>query len=240
MKRWGFFCIFLSLAAQAAFEAIDCGQNESIFQNPTAILKPAIQTLHVQAFGILPYTILSYTHPTHIGCGISSFGNNLYRENEIMLGYGWIKNNIGFAVSIRGMFLSIKGYGSDYTLGLDFGTEVKINSSTSFNLIFQNLNLPSISGDEIPKRVAGGFILTPNHSFKIVASLYKESWHPFEVRISGECKLSSLLSLGLGIKTYPESFSFGILLNPNKVGLSYFVRTHPVLGLTHIVGIKYV
>lgn len=136
-----FLFLWLPLIAHGAFEAIDCEQ-ESIFENPAHICKPAIQTLWVQSFGILPYTRVCYSN--HFGLGVSNFGNELYRENEILLGYGWSGKSIEIGASIRGMSLWIKEYGTNYTIGLDFGGNFQATPNFKFNLVLHNLNFPEI------------------------------------------------------------------------------------------------
>ena len=104
---------FLPLVAQSAFESIDC-EKESIFENPAKLSTPGIQTLWVKSFGILSYARVNYSIK-NLGIGISSFGNELYRENEFLLGYGWKE----FGVLLKGMNLCIKDTKSDLTVGLD-------------------------------------------------------------------------------------------------------------------------
>ncbi|MCK4353491.1 hypothetical protein KAW65_08815 [candidate division WOR-3 bacterium] len=238
MKKWFFMWLLFPLIAQSAFEAIDC-ESETIFENPVAIFTSGIQVLHSQAFGILPYSRISYSHPTHIGFGISNFGIESYRENEILLGYGIKRNKIKLGAFIRGLFLQIENHGSEFGAGLDFGASFQIASSTNFSFTLQNLISTKIADEKIPKRISGDLVMAPRPDFKIKIKFYKEAYYPLEVRIRNEIKLSNLLGLGIGIKTCPQSFSFGVLLSPNKLGLSYYARTHPTLGLTHIVGIKY-
>jgi len=233
MKRVAFLSLFLPLTVQSSFEAIDCGQ-ESIFENPAEI-KPGIQTLWVQAFGILPYTRISYSTPYNIGFGISNFGTNDYRENEILLGY----SGRGLGVSVRAMGLWINGYGSDFAIGLDLGTRFQVTPSTNFILALSNINFPRISGEELPKRVMGGFVIKPSPDYRINVLLYKEAWYPMEVRVSNEIELSNLLTLMVGIKTYPASFSFGGCFSPGGFDILYNARTHPTLGFTHIMGVNY-
>ncbi|MDI6839839.1 MAG: hypothetical protein QMD71_03120 [bacterium] len=228
--------IVLPLCSLASFEAIDCEQ-ESVFENPVLSIKPGLQSIWVQAFGILPYTRVSYS-ARRLGVGVSNFGNNDYRENEILLGYSIMKANTVFGISARAMNLWINGYGSDFALGIDIGTNFQVTHSTNFYLTLSNINLPKISGEEIPSRVMGNFVINPSPDFKLTVSLYKESWYPTEVRLSNEIKLSALLSLMVGLKSYPQSFSFGILLYPGRFDISYNARTHPTLGLTHIFGLN--
>ncbi len=223
---------FLPLVAQSAFESIDC-EKESIFENPAKLSTPGIQTLWVKPFGILSYARVNYSIK-NIGIGISSFGNELYRENEFLLGYGWK----GVGVLLKGMNLSMKDTKSDFTIGLDIGATFKLTPHSEFNLSLQNLNFPKIAGEEIPKRIMGEFVTKPMSDFTTRIQLYKESWYPIEIRIRNEIMLSELLSFGVGIKTYPSSFSLGVLLNCKKFGVSYFARTHQDLGLTHIIGVK--
>ncbi|MCK4307630.1 hypothetical protein KAW50_05320 [candidate division WOR-3 bacterium] len=227
------FSLFLvPLMAQGAFEAIDC-EKESIFENPAKLSNSGVQTLWVNSFGILPYARISCSIK-NFGLGVSNFGNELYRENEFLLGYRWRE----FGVLLRGMNVCIKDRGSDFTIGLDFGASFKLTPSSEFNLSLQNLNFPKISDEEVPKRVAGTVVTKLMSDFTTHIQLYKESWYPFEIRIRNEIKLSELLSFGVGVKTYPSSFSIGVLLNYKRLGVSYFVRTHQELGLTHIIGVK--
>lgn len=230
--------ILFSLVVQGAFEAIDCGQ-EDIFENPSYIISnQGLQTLWVQSFGILPYARIGYSGIGNFGIGGGSFGNELYRETEILLGYSWSKEEVKLGVSVRGMNLWVKDRDTDFAIGVDFGVSFQVTPSFDFNLALHNINFPKIGNDELPKRAIAGFITKLTPEVTTWFQVYKESIYPVEIRIRNEIRISELMSLGVGVKTYPSSFSFGVLLNYKRLGISYFARTHETLGLTHILGVK--
>lgn len=233
-----YLALLFPVVVQSAFEAIDCGQ-DGIFENPSYISNRGIQTLWVQSFGILPYARISYSGVWHnLGVGISNFGNELYRENEFLLGYAWLTNLTTLGASIRGMSLCVKDRSPNFTVGVDFGINFKASPILEFSLALHNLNFPKVYGDELPKRVIGGVIVNLTPNFTTYLQIYKESIYRVEMRIRNEIRLSELMSLGTGIKTYPVSFTFGFLLNYKRSSFSYFVRTHETLGVTHILGLN--
>ncbi|MBI4722728.1 MAG: hypothetical protein HY769_07015 [Candidatus Stahlbacteria bacterium] len=233
-----FYLLLLSPSIiQGAFESIDCGQ-EDIFENPSYISEQIIQTMWVQSFGILPYTKVSWTGLKHIGIGASNFGNELYRENELLVRYVCENRKAKIGGSVRGMSLWAKDRETNFAIGIDAGMTFCAIPLVDFTVAVQNVNFPNISGDAIPKRVIIGVSVKPRPEFTTYLQVYKESVYPVEIRLRSEIEISELMSIGIGVKTYPSAFTFEVLLNHKRLGISYFARTHETLGLTHSFGVK--
>jgi hypothetical protein len=237
MKKLAFLLLLSSTVAHSAFEAIDCGW-DGIFENPSRIGERRIETVWVQSFGLLPYVRLSCSGLRGFGLGVSSFGNKLYRENEILVGYAWSKETTKIGVSFRGMNLSVLDCDPAFAVGVDIGMNLQVTPYLDFNLSMHNLNFPEICDEEVPRRVLGGFVVRLGASFVSELQVYKESIYQTEIRIRNEFSLSELMSVGVGFKTYPSSFAVGALLRYKRIGFSYYTRTHRTLGLTHIIGIE--
>ena len=235
----GLFCLlFISPSIiQGAFESIDCGQ-EDIFENPSLITEQVIQTIWVQSYGILPYTRISWTGLEHIGIGASNFGNELYRENELLVRYVYENRRGNIGGSVRGMSLWVKDRETNFAIGIDAGLSFCAIPSVDFTVAVQNVNFPEISGDAIPKRASIGVIVKLRPEFTTYLQVYKESIYPVEIRLRSEIEISNLMSIGMGVKTYPSALTFEVLLTHKRLGISYFARTHETLGLTHSFGVK--
>jgi hypothetical protein len=237
LKKLVFILILFPAILYSAFELIDCIE-EGIFESPTKINGHKIQTLYARMFGILSYTRISYYGKSPFGIGVSSFGNELYKENEFLLGYNWRKEDIKLGISVRWMRLWIKERIEDFAFGVDFGVSTRTTSWMTLNLVFHNLNFPKISDIEIPQRLIGEGIIKIKSDVTTYLQVYKEAMYPIELRIRNKIKIHNMISIEVGVKTYPISFIFGLSLTYKKLGISYFTRTHETLGLTHILSVK--
>lgn len=230
------------LSIFTSFEPIDC-EAVSIFENPV-YTHNTVQTLWVQSFGILPYTRIALsTSPAkggagNIGIGISNFGNTLYQENELILGYNLNFNKMKVGISTSLMRVQIDEYGETFAFRGNLGLGCQITPNLSCDFAIHNFSSSNISDEKLPGDVIGGISVIPDQQITTRFQLYKEERYPIEFKLTNEVKLSDFLTLHIGLKTYPESFTFGILLNYKQFGISYYARTHPYLDLTHIIGIK--
>lgn len=224
------------LSILTAFESIDC-EAISIFENP-AYTHNNVQTLWVQSFGILPYTRVSFS-TSHFGIGISNFGTELYKENELILGYTGTIKDVKLGISVCLMRVKIKEYGEAFEIGGTLGTSFQLTPSFNCAFAIHNFNSPKISGETIPRTLIGELSVNPSPQTTTKLQLYKAEQYPLEFKLTNEIELSNFLTLCIGIKNYPEAFTFGFLLRYKRLGLSYYTRTHPYLGLTHIIGLKH-
>lgn len=228
--------MILSLFLELAFEPMDCVA-QSIFETPTALFQPGIHTLWMQDFGMLPYGRAEFYSPYKIGLGISNFGTETYRENELVIGYARAIKIFKIGASVRGMKVGIKGYNEKSAISAGMGVNLQLNKSIDCGITVQNVNSPELNSEIIPRTIAYDFTFHPINEFKTTVQFYTQDYSS-ELRLMNEIKLSDMLSLNIGLKNEPVSFTVGANFNYKKLNIFYYTRTHPELGLTNILGME--
>ena len=236
MKLTVFFIICVPSISLAAFEPIDCGEEffrnaNSVYLNPAALPTYSSATFdYVRPFGIveLQYSRISFNLYNFVA-GCSSFGNAIYNEYEVLLGYKFTMGKINLGGDIRGRLASVKNYGSKFSLALDVGIRTHLRDNIMLEGVLQGSS----------KRVIFGFHFYPITDVHLIAYLYKELGRPMGLKIGELVQISPILSLIFGVNTIHSSFTLGTIFNVNELKFSYLIRTHPTLGASHIVSLGY-
>ena len=202
---------------------------------------PSFSFFITRPFGLKELTYFSFVGvlPTSIGtfaAGINEFGNEIYQEQATVLNYSRSLNEtISLGFNFQYMKLHIKGYGSDFSLGLDFGFLIKLNSKLNWGFFTTNINRVTLgeSNDQLPQTFVTGVSYNPLKNLTLNFDLYEELPFPIELRGGIEYLIFNKLALRTGFITETEEFCFGLGFISNKFNCDYAVNTHPDLGLTH-------
>lgn len=175
----------------------------------------------------------------NIAAGFSFYGFELYKENKINISYANKFHQFYFGISVIYNTIEIENYGSDNSFSLNIGGLTYINNSLRLGFAIHNVNRATF-GDEdgqIPTvfSVGASYDVLSNLTFN--SSLTKELEYDFSFRSGIEYNIIKYLSLRIGFKNYPSTYSAGIGINFLFFNLDYSVFTHEYLGLTHQAGL---
>jgi competence ComEA-like helix-hairpin-helix protein len=217
---------------------------DAIFINCSGLAQLAQTSLSIfytRPFGMkeLSYSSFAAIIPTSLGnfaTGITSFGNDIYREQSLILSINRsFKQKIYYGFNLHYMKLQISGYGSDFSFGVDLGFLIKITPKLNWGFFATNLNRATLGRihDNLPQTFCTGFSIFPINELTLNMDIFKDSIYPLELRWGIEYLLFHRIALRSGFATEPSQFSagFGFLFSHFKV--DYAVTTHQSLGLTH-------
>lgn len=182
----------------------------------------------------------THTIDAHIrsyGLSAATFGNDLYRENVMSLGFGFpIVETfaVGFSVAVLNYWVKHTENHFSYSLkigGVFHRTPVEASAWIS------NVNVPKFSEIDY---------LPPNYSLRVAYSaLYNLSFY-FALRgIETELPFFNvgffyapyrMITIGMGVHTDPLLFEYGLEIYVGEFLLNYSGSNHPKLGLSHYVG----
>ena len=196
---------------------------------------------YTQPFGMneLTYGSFAAIVPTHVATfatGITSFGNEFYREQSLMLAVNRsMKQKLYYGFNLHYMKLQIDGYGSDFSFEVDIGFLVKMTPKLNWGFFITNLNRATLgrSHDSLPQTLCTGLSISPANDLILNMDIYKDSMYPLELRCGIEYLLFHRVAFRSGFSTEPSQFcaGFGLLFSHFEAG--YAVTTHQSLGLTH-------
>ena len=253
--------LFVSLCAtcDAAFEDVPVGARSHAMSNAMSALSDAfslctnpsalslnsgisVATFATELFGEPDLRfVCGEVNVGRFGAYVSSFGNEVYRESILGLGCGFCAHGMSFGVSVKGMGLSIMGYGSDATFGLDAGVLGVVDERLSISAAGKNINLPSIAstGEELPTVLTVGSAMHLADRFVLCMDVRKEGREGLEISLGQELFIYQHFSVRSGLSTDPSTFSAGFGLILARLSVDYSVRMHHPLGLTHGLTLGY-
>lgn len=232
-----------SLAMGAAYVGI-ANTADAVFHNPGGLARMSgIETalFYQEPFGLddIRFGSLSLTLPLwsyRVGIGISYLGLDVYKEQNFAAAFSHhYRNKLYFGVGVTYQTLSITGYGSTGTFGLDVGVLAALTPNLNLGLQTRNINRASIgqSGDTQPQILKTGLSFQPHAKLLVAFEIFKDVRFPQEFRFGTEFKPVKGLALRAGIASNPDRFSSGFGIEKSIFKIDYAFFTHNDLGLTH-------
>lgn len=262
MKPW-LILIFMVKPLVSAFEysgsdVILQGSSESVVAsdhlysayliNPASsamVDKYQLGILYFQPFGLsgVHYGgLIGQVRAGNFGSGltITSFGNELYQENQLVgnIARAFFNTRLSVGLNLRWKYLTVQNYFSSHQFGIDAGIQYFLHPGILMGFSIQNLNQPSRMQEENPLITRWGMAIRLGENFHTYFSFEKDSWFPASLRIGIEARVSRMLTLHSGMSSYPAVPSLGMTLRRNMVAIHYAFQYHFDLGGTHFWGIS--
>lgn len=223
----------------------------SIFYNPAGLSKilnlsagvfysPAPFGLNELALGSA--TISKNFEIGNFGFAFQTYGFELFRENKVS--FGFAKSffpEFQFGVKFTYNSLNIQNYGSDYSIGIDFGILSALSENLQLGFAATNINRPTygVNKEKLSQSFAGGISYKPIHNLIIAIELEKEVRYPFNFKTGLEYNLIKYLALRFGFNTEPNNFTGGIGINYSRFQFNYAFISNNYLGFNHNFGIDF-
>jgi hypothetical protein len=175
-----------------------------------------------------------------LGIGGMTYGYELYRESQIILGYSYNYENIFFiGAAANYQSYSIQNYGSTGAFYLNLGGLVYILDNLRWGFSTSNVNRATVGDqdDQIPVVFSTGFSFDILQNFSLNLSLEKDVRYDPSISFGIDYDLIEYLSLRIGAADNPSKFTAGVGINYSILSLDYAFFTHPDLGLTHQAGV---
>jgi hypothetical protein len=178
----------------------------------------------------------------NIGLGISSYGGDLFNQQNIGIG---IARKLGLAslgVKVNYFQTNIEGFGRNATPILELGGVAEISPQLLFGAHIYNLTrsrLSKVSQDHLPMVVKTGLSYRPATFLMINVEAEKEILLDPQVKVGLEYGIQEKLWARTGINTHPNNLFFGIGFRPKNFIVDYALSQHLQLGFTHHFSFNY-
>ena len=177
-----------------------------------------------------------------LGLGVFRFGDDLYNEQIISLGFA---NKIGnTSLGARASYIQYRaeGYGSHGIIGFDFGGITKLTNQLYIGAWIQNLNQPKLNFNNKEKApiklfVAIGFM--PSEKFTIVTELEKDILYPVLWKTGMEYIIHKKIFARVGFNINPNAFFAGIGFQGWRIKIDYSLQSFTQLAATHQASASY-
>lgn len=224
--------------------------SDAVFGNPAGLAE--IQALQSATYYSRPFGLKELAHHTFslaipvrnwgAGIGLQTFGYSAYRENSYTFAVaGRYAEKLSFGFSLKYLSLSIINYGSDGTIGLDAGLQVKYSSRLVFGFVTKNWNRPQLGHQKqyLPQIFVSGFLFQPHPNLNLTFDIYKDIRFPLDPRAGIEYCLLQRIYLRAGTAWDPARHSLGFGLKSQYFQIDYAFYSHSTLNLTHLFSVTF-
>ncbi len=186
--------------------------------------------------------IVSHSSASFSGAaGLQSFGFALYKETtSSFAGAFRLSDETAAGMSVHVCHLSIERYGNAVRTLVDLGFLYSVTENISFGTAVHNVGGASFGeGDDIPRKILTGFSVNITNSVSLTADLVKDIRYPVSYSWSVQFLPLEQFALQIGWDGATSSVSGGVGLRLSSLQIQYGGVSHPVLGLTHSVGVSF-
>lgn len=255
-----FFLIFVIIVPILPLFAIDLNLPDSAIQNsvnglilihPTpssamvnpAVVEDGIETSVTYLFGIrdLPYYNFHVTYTygkISLNLGESYLDQYYLKESRTNLSIGYKFNSVTFASAIQILKNKVENYQNATAYLLKAGI-VWQNSNFSSGFAIHNFNQSKFLNLDLPITILweSCYQITAKSSFSI--GLEKEDNFDFSFKFAAAYQPFQIMKVLAGYQYEPDRIGIGTIFNLKNFNISYSIRTHQYLDLTHYISIGY-
>ena len=258
------FCVFLNSPAQFLSSATDSrasalggafvslsDNSSAVFYNPSGLARLSRNHLSVYyepaLFGMSEISTgaVTFAGPfgfVSAGLGLRTFGFDLYRESIAAVSAA-ISAGRGFLTGATVNFynLSISGYGSASSAGIDLGVIADISDELKWGFAVKNLagSRIGVSRSAISRFYSTGFSFSAAGGVILAGEIEKESGLPVRFRAGAEANPVRPVYLRAGISTEPSSFSAGLGFRYGMICADYCANFTEPLGITNRFNVSF-
>ena len=218
-------------------------ENEwGLFSNPASIFseEPTIGFYGLRHFGFPELTdISSILNMPILGgysaIGLYRFGDNLYSETNINLGYKYNWQKLHGGVSFQYRHLKLGGsYGSGGALMMNIGILTQIGQSIWLGANIRNINRASynfeFNDEELPQDMSIGISYKLEQKAVLVFDVLKDVRFPLTYRGGIEIEIIEHIVGRVGATYEPINYTFGLGYTSKKWQVNMVVQQHEILG----------
>ncbi len=216
----------------------------SLFSNPALLNSESasIGFYGLRNYGFAEITDMAAfgTKPTKFGVaalGLHRYGDNIYNETRVRLGYKNEWEQLHFGVVLNYNHIAFGGvYGSGGALGVDVGIAAQILEQLWIGAKATNINKPvydfSGSDEDLQRDLSIGFSYELEDKALFMMDVVKDVRFPVSYRGGLEVTIIQEVKGRFGITTEPLTYSFGLGYGKDFWAVNLAIQRHQLLGLS--------
>jgi hypothetical protein len=172
------------------------------------------------------------------GLGAVTLSNELMTDSCIIWNFGYDFEMLRFGTNCKYYYQKTDNYSILTGFSTDLGVYWKWQELQS-SLSITNIYPDKIEGIDLPSCTSLQFVYQAGYLMQLGFGIEMDENFPTEFNFSSKLQISRMLYLFTGYQTELSALSFGLKFKYHRSGLSYAVRNHPELKLTHVCAISY-
>lgn len=173
---------------------------------------------------------------------VASHGLSFGPYSEILASVRYrraIITNLRVGLEVANYYLSIKGYGQDWSPGLDVQAAFSLNSQTIFAASVQNITCSTIgeSRYHLPQVITFGGVIAPLENLTLIIELEKDTRYELTTRAGANVHIWKKIDVQGGFQSDPDLFSFGFSSTISITRACAAFQYQPELGFSQCFGL---
>jgi hypothetical protein len=200
-------------------------------------IRPAL--ISANRFGAL---ICSPFHVGVFGFGVFHFGDEIYSEQLLSLGYGNSIGNTSLGLRVSYIQYHAEGFGTHGILGFDFGGITKLTKQIFIGAWIQNLNQPKLNinnHEKAPVKLYASVGFTPTQKFILITEVEKDILYPAIWKSGLQYSVAKKFFIRVGFNINPNAFYSGVGFQTWRIKMDYSYQGFSLPGVSHQASASY-
>ena len=177
-----------------------------------------------------------------LSAGMFRFGDALYSEQVIRLGYGHRLGLAALGISVSLIQYNAAGFGTTWVPGVTVGGITELAPWLKVGAYVVNPNQPVISrdhGERLPTRLTAGIAIIPGERVLAAVEVEKDMEYNASWKAAIEYRPLGRFHFRMGCSLVPQHFSAGVGFRSTRLRLDYAMDYSAYLGIGHHVTAGY-
>lgn len=237
-------------AASMGYSSSTLADEWSIFNNVAGLAKVtsivAAFSYDVQpSFKPFNKAAATFSCPINIGVaglGLFRFGDNLYNEQLVTLGYSSTFGLASLGVRLNCIQYNIQGFGSKFVITASFGGIAELTKRLFLGAHVININQPKLSEldeERIPTVLIAGVLVKISDDTSVTAEIEKDLDYKPAVKAGMEYRILKKFFVRTGVRINPNTGFFGFGFKPTRYSIDYTYQYNQDIGSRHQASVSY-
>lgn len=176
------------------------------------------------------------------GLNVRSFGNSLYSENSLGLGFSQKFGIASLGVQADYLMISGKEMGTRSAVAINFGGMAELTPQLMFGGFIYNLNqakMADYKDERIPTVMRAGLSYRPGKKIILNGEVEKDIDLKPITRFGIEYQVIEKVFFRTGFSTVPTIVNGGMGIRHKRFDFDYAISSHSKLGLSHHLSINF-
>lgn len=168
-----------------------------------------------------------------VGMGLFRFGDDVYSEHLVSLGFGSSVGNTSLGTKVNYIQYQAESFGTNTATSIDFGGVTQITSQISVGAYITNLTqskLIGTDGERLPTKLVAGLGLRPSEKIFIATEIEKDLDYQAAWRSGLEYAIYKKVFFRTGFNMSPNAAYFGLGAQKRNLKVDCAIKFNQLTG----------
>ncbi len=168
-----------------------------------------------------------------IGMGLFRFGDDIYSEHMVSIGFGSSIGNTSLGAKVNYIQYRAESFGTNTATSIDFGGVTQITAQISVGAYITNLTqskLVGTDGERLPTKLVTGLGFKPSEKIFIVTEIEKDLDYQITWRSGLEYAIYKKIFFRTGFNMNPNAAYFGLGVQKRNLKVDCAIKFNQLTG----------